>query len=95
MEFIIDPTFHMWFGLIMTVVAFYLFASDRWPLEVSAVVLLAILMLYGQIFPLPNENGDNLVSASNLLAGFSNPSLIAVLALLVIGAALILSLIHI
>tara|TARA_B100000686_G_scaffold300180_1_gene334518 strand:+ start:4512 stop:6404 length:1893 start_codon:yes stop_codon:yes gene_type:complete len=89
MEFLIDPAFHTWFGILMTVVAFYLFSSDRWPLEVGSVVLLATLMLVGQIFPLMNEDGENLISATSLLAGFSNPSLIAVLALLVIGAALI------
>ena len=41
MEFLIDPAFHTWFGILMTVVAFYLFSSDRWPLEVGSVVLLA------------------------------------------------------
>ena len=89
MEFLIDPVFHTWFGILMIVIAFYLFASDRWPLEVSSVVLLATLMQVGQVFPLVNDDGENLISATSLLAGFSNPSLIAVLALLVIGAALI------
>lgn len=89
MTFIIDPIFHMWFGIIMTVMAFLMFSSDKWPLEVSSVVLLAVLMLFGQIFPLPNANGTNLISATSLLVGFSNPSLIAVLALLVLGQALI------
>lgn len=90
MAFILDPVFHLWFGLIMTVVAFYLFSSDKLPLEVSSVVILAILMLMGQVFPLYDPiSGDNLLSATDLLLGFSNPSLIAVLALLVVGQALI------
>jgi di/tricarboxylate transporter len=90
MEFMIDPSVHMWFGLFMTVVAFYLFSSDRWPLEVSSVVLLASLMLFGQVFPLNDiVTNENMLSSTNLLMGFSNPSLIAVLALLVIGQALI------
>ncbi len=89
MSFAIDPIFHMWFGIIMTVMAFIMFSSDKWPLEVSSVVLLSVLMLFGQIFPLPNDSGSNLISATSLLVGFSNPSLIAVLALLVLGQALI------
>lgn len=89
LSFLIDPAIHMWFGIFMVAIAFIMLSSDRLPLEVSSVVLLAILMLFGQIFPLPDNWGDNLLSPSQLLLGFSNPSLIAVLALLVIGQALI------
>ena len=89
MSFLIDPTIHMWFAIALTVVAFYLFASEKWPLEVTSVVLLTVLLLFGQIFPLPDEIGLNKLSAKNLLLGFANPSLIAVLALLVIGQAMV------
>ncbi len=89
MSFLIDPTIHMWFAISLTIVAFYLFASEKWPLEVTSVVLLAVLLLFGQIFPLPNDMGLNQLSAKNLLLGFANPSLIAVLALLVVGQAMV------
>jgi len=89
LAFLIDPAIHMWFGIFMVLVAFIMLSSDQLPLEVSSIVLLTVLMLFGQIFPLPDNWGDNQLSPAQLLLGFSNPSLIAVLALLVIGQALI------
>ena len=89
MIWLVDPSVHMWFGMGLTVLAFYFFASEKWPLEVTSVVLLAIILLFGQLFPLPDELGKNLLGAQDLLAGFANPSLIAVLALLVIGQAMV------
>jgi len=89
MSFIIDPAFHMWFAIILTVVAFYFFSSDKLPLEVTAVSLLTALLLLGSIFPLDDGYGNNLLNAKHLLMGFANPSLIAVLALLVIGQAMV------
>ena len=80
---------HMWFVLALTGVAVYLFAREKLPLEATSVVILTSLLLFGQLFPLPDENGRNQLDATDLLAGFSNPALLAVLALLVMGQAII------
>lgn len=79
----------MWFVLALTGAAIYFYARERFPLDVTSVLLLTILLLFGQLFPLPDANGRNLLSATSLLAGFSNPALVAVLALLVMGQAII------
>ncbi len=84
-----DIGFHMWFVLVLTVVAVFLFVRERAPLEITSVTLLTVLLIFGQVFPIPGENGVNQLSPASLLAGFSNPSLIAVLALLVMGQAII------
>ncbi|MCB1530798.1 MAG: SLC13 family permease [Rhodospirillales bacterium] len=89
MSSIIDTGFHMWFVLALTGAAIYFYARERFPLDVTSVLLLTILLLFGQLFPLPDANGRNLLSATSLLAGFSNPALVAVLALLVMGQAII------
>lgn len=89
MEFIVDPIVHMWFGLSLVVVATLSFMRERIPLEVTSIIVLALLLLFGQIFPLPDKDGQNLIGASELLSGFSNPSLIAVMALLVMGQGMI------
>ncbi len=86
---IIDANFHMWFVLILTAVAVYLFAREKLPLEATSVVILTSLLLFGQLFPLPDANGRNQLDASDLLSGFANPALLAVLALLVMGQAII------
>lgn len=87
--FAIDPIIHMWFALAVTVFAVTSFIRERVPIEVTCVTLLTVLLLFGQFFPLYNETGDNLLRASSFLAGFANPSLIAVLALLVMGQGMI------
>ncbi len=88
-NFIADSNYHMWFVLALTCVAVYLFAREKYPLEVTSILILTALMLFGQLFPLPDANGRNQLDAGPLLAGFSNSALLAVLALLVMGQAII------
>jgi len=86
---ILDVNVHMWFVLFLTAVAVYLFAREKLPLEATSVVILTSLLLFGQLFPLPDEDGRNQLDAADLLSGFANPALLAVLALLVMGQAII------
>ncbi len=79
----------MWLMLIITGAAIYAFIREKFSLEVISVILMTVLLLYGQIFPVIDENGANQLSAQIILSGFSNPSLIAVLALLVMGQGMI------
>lgn len=89
MSSLIDANFHMWFVLLLTAGAVVMFAREKWPLEVTSVILLTALLLFGQLFPLPDANGRNQLDAYHLLSGFANPALVAVLALLVMGQAVI------
>ncbi len=79
----------MFFMLALTCCAIFLFVREKLSLEVISVFLMTILLLYGQIFSVQNDSGDNLLSSEAILSGFSNPSLIAVLALLVMGQGMI------
>ena len=88
MEFI-DINYHMWFALIVTVVAVASFVRERVPIEVTCVALLTSLLLFGHFFPLRDGLGINQLKPEAFLAGFANPSLIAVLALLVMGQGMI------
>lgn len=89
MQFIVDPSFHLWFSLIITGFAIFAFVNEKIALEVSAIALMVSLLLFGQLFPLYDVNGSNQLGAEELLRGFANPSLMAVLALLVVGQGLI------
>lgn len=89
MGFVVDDSVHMIFMMLLTVFAIYAFVREKFPLEVTSIILMAILLMYGQIFALTDESGALVLDARTLLAGFSNPSLIAVLALLVMGQGMI------
>jgi len=80
---------HMWFGVIVTLLAVYSFAKEKISLEMTALSIVAILLIYGQVFPLNDLDGDNLLNPTKLLAGFANPSLMAVLALLIMGQGML------
>jgi len=75
--------------LLLTAGAVYAFVREKAPLEVTSVILMTILLLYGQIFSITDDEGKNLLDPEVVLSGFANPSLIAVLALLVMGQGLI------
>lgn len=89
MSFLIDSEIHMWFVLMVTVVSVIFFVREKVSLEITSMAILAVLMLLGQFFPLLDASGSNTLSPTKLLAGFANPSLVAVLALLVMGQAII------
>ena len=91
MSTIIDTNFHMWFVLAVTGLAVFFFAREKYPLDVTSIGILTALLLFGQLFPVPDANGRNLLDAYHLLSGFANPALLTVLALLVMGQAIILT----
>lgn len=76
------------FTFVIMLAAILLFASARLPLELSALGVIGALLLYFELFPLLDANGHNLLGAPQLLRGFANPALIAVMALLVLGQGL-------
>ena len=80
---------HMWVTFAIILAAIVLFAIDRLPLELSAgVTVLALLALF-HFFPIPAAPGRMSVDITTLLAGFANPVVFTILALLMVGQALI------
>ncbi len=89
MTYILDPTLQMWVVIAVLAAAMISFALERVSLELTSLATLSFLLLWFQIFPLADARGDNVLSAAELLRGFANPSLFAVLALLVMGQAMV------
>ncbi|MCB1721942.1 MAG: SLC13 family permease, partial [Alphaproteobacteria bacterium] len=89
MNILVDPTIHMWFGLFITVAAVVSFMREKVSIEITSLAVLTALLVFGQVFPLPDAAGKNQIDSMALLSGFANPSLIAVLALLVMGQGMI------
>ena len=75
------------FAAILIAVGCY--AAERLSLEVTSIGLIGFLLIFFHFFPVAGPDGKNLLGAETLLAGFANPALIAVLALLVIGQGMI------
>ncbi len=80
------PQLHMWVTFGFIGLAVILYASDRLPIEVTSLILLSSMMMFFQIVPYTKADGT-VFTAKDLIAGFGNDSLLAVLALLVMGQA--------
>ncbi len=88
-QFVINSEIHMWVVMALSLLAVISYAYERISLEMTSISILIVLLLFGQFFPLNDPNGYNLLGTKDLLAGFANPSLIAVMALLVMGQGII------
>ncbi len=81
------PNHHALFVLVLVGVTLALFSSERIALETSALLVLATLVLYFSLWPL--TVAGQVFSALRLFSGFSNPALIAVVALMAVGAGVV------
>ncbi len=84
---VMDPNWQMWATFALIAGAIVLYATERFPLEQTSLALLAALLLLFHFAPLEVDGRD--LDARALLAGFADPALIAVLALMVVGQGLI------
>lgn len=80
--------FQMWFTFAVIAVGVVLLASERARLEVTCAGIIIALLVFFHFFPAAGTDGESLVSPERLLAGFANPALITILALLMIGRGL-------
>jgi di/tricarboxylate transporter len=68
--------------MLLAVTALFLFSRDRIPMETSALVILGVLIVGFELFPLDTPAGRTL-NATSFLAGFGNNALITIMALLI------------
>lgn len=83
-----DPAFHMWivYGVILIALLFY--ATERVSLELTSLGVVIFLLAFFHFFPVSRQGSENTLDAGRLLAGFANPALVAVVALLIMGQGL-------
>ncbi len=79
----------MWVVFAVIVAAIVLYAWEWVALEFTSAAVIAALLVFFHLFPVPGQGGANLLDAASLLAGFAEPALIAVLSMLVIGQGLV------
>ncbi|MDP2122015.1 MAG: SLC13 family permease [Hoeflea sp.] len=81
------PDIHLIATFVIIAATIVAYASERWAMEtVSLVSLAAVLLLFG-VAPYASADGG-VLSPEQLLSGFSNPALITVIALLIVGQGL-------
>jgi di/tricarboxylate transporter len=84
----VQPSFEMWATLLLTVAAVVSYATEWAAIELTSIGVLVALLLLFYLGP-ALTGGDPVLSAADLLSGFSSPALIAVSALLVVGQAMV------
>ena len=82
---------YMWliFGLIF--IGVILFSIDRIPIEITSLAIISILIIIFQNSPILGAVSGVPVSLEVILRGFANPSLIALMCLLIIGHGLLVT----
>lgn len=81
-------TFHIWATYGLVVAAIIGFAIERMRVEVTSLLVLVAVLLIFSFFPIVGPAGEDLLDTARLLAGFANPALIGVMALLILGNGL-------
>ncbi len=79
----------MWvvFALIIGGLAFYV--RERGSMELTSIGIVCFLLLFFHFFPVYDNAGSARLTPVRILQGFSNPALVAVLALLVVGQGMV------
>ena len=78
----------MWMTFALIGVALLLYATERLPLEATSLGVICVLLIMFHLAPVDGVQSGNRLDAARLLAGFANPALLTVIALLVLGQGL-------
>ncbi len=81
--------FQMWATFALIIGAFLFYVFERATMELTSVGLICVLLVFFHFFPVVDPVHGNLVDPVRILHGFSNPALITVLALLVVGQGMV------
>ena len=77
----------MWIVFAIITIAIILYAIEVVSVEITSLFIISSLLLLFHL--IPSDSGSSILKIENLLRGFSNPALITVMCLLVIGQSLV------
>ncbi|PCI44116.1 MAG: SLC13 family permease [Alphaproteobacteria bacterium] len=86
---LLQPSIQMWLTFAVIVAAIIFYALDRISMEVTSLGTLSVLLILFHLMPVYDQAGVSLLDLKSLLAGFADPALITILALLVIGQGMV------
>lgn len=75
----------MWVTFAVILAALALYMTDKVPMELTSLAVICGLLGFFHFHPEAGADGRNLLDPTALLAGFANPALITIVALLVMG----------
>lgn len=84
----IEPTIHTWATFAIIAAAIVSYAWEKVSLEMTSIAVVAVFLVMFQLFPIIGVDGVAL-DMRHLLAGFADPALFAIMALLVVGQGLV------
>ncbi len=79
----------IWTVFLLLAGVLALYVTERLPMEITSIGAIVLLIVIFHFFPAAGADGVNRLDVARLLAGFSNPALLTVLGLLVIGQGLV------
>ena len=80
--------FHIWASFLVIFLAMAAYATERISIEITSLLFIVVLLLLFSLVPLLDADGVRLIGSSDILAGFGNPALITIMALLVMAQGL-------
>ena len=80
--------FHMWASFGVIFLAMVAYATERISIEITSLLVLVVLLILFSLLPLVDAEGVRLLDSGDILAGFGNPALITIMALLVMAQGL-------
>ena len=79
----------MWFVFALIAAAIAAYSVEEFPIEITSLVTLGILLVFFNLFPLVDDTGTSVITTRMLVSGFAEPALVAIIALLVVGQGLV------
>ena len=86
---LMQSSVQMWATFAVILVAIIFYAWDRISMEVTSLGTISLLLLIFHFLPVYDAQGTNILDLTVLFAGFADPALITILALLVIGQGMV------
>lgn len=84
-----DPSqLGMWLTFAVILVALVMYTLERLTFELTSLGVICVLLVFFHFVPVVDADGNNILNPTRLLAGFANPALLTVIALLVMGEGL-------
>ncbi|MBT4907930.1 MAG: SLC13 family permease [Rhodospirillaceae bacterium] len=78
----------MWLTFAVILVALVMYTLERLTFELTSLGVICVLLVFFHFVPVVDADGHNILNPTRLLAGFANPALLTVVALLVMGEGL-------
>jgi len=74
-------TWQMWAAMVLVAIAIVFYVWEKFAMEIVSSAIVAVVLVFFQFFPIQTNNPG----AGEILAGFANPALLTIMALLVVG----------